>query len=164
MWEPEFLQNLLAECIFPVVNLGDLGVVKKPVISKQDQIHVLIRYDQYFDFFLFARFSLWLLWRSLLNMDCGNKPQSLCTSGHTTPQTCSTCSQSPSQGEVVFWDDVDACRSRVTQVSSIYERAQTFIAESIQKLSSVKVQNLWKPHAVGVLKMLIEHPQSLKVA
>ena len=67
---------------------------------------------------------------------------------------------SSSQEEDMFWDDVDACRSSVTQ----RERAKEVIAESIRKLSSAKLQNLWKPHASEVLNMLMEHPQSLKVA
>ena len=45
MWEPEFVKILLAECIFPVVNLVDLERANEPVVSKQDQIHLLIRYD-----------------------------------------------------------------------------------------------------------------------
>jgi hypothetical protein len=93
-------------------------------------------------------------------MHSGNEPQGLATSGHTTPQSCSPCRQSPSQGEDKFWDDVNACRSSVTQ----REMAKAVIAESIRMLSSEKLRNLWKPHASGVLDMLMEHPQSLKVA
>ena len=158
MWEPKFVKKLLAECFFPVVNLVDLRVVKgKPFASKQEQIHLLIGYDIYFDFFF--PFSLRLLWRSVLKKHSGKEPQGLATSGHTTPQSCSPCSKSSSQGVDTFWEDVDDCR--LTQER---ERAKAVIAESIRKLSSEKLQNLWKPHASGVLNMLMEHPQSLKVA
>ena len=71
-------------------------------------------------------------------MHSGNEPQGLATSGHTTPQSCSPCRQSPSQGEDKFWDDVNACRSSVTQ----REMAKAVIAESIRMLSSEKLRKL----------------------
>ena len=71
--------------------------------------------------------------------------------------TAFSLTASSSQEEDKFWDDVDTCRSRVTK----RERAKAVIVESIRKLSNAK---LWKPHASEVLNMLLEHPQSLKVA
>ena len=64
----------------------------------------------------------------------------------------------------MFWDHVDVCRAKATHCCEEGERATAFIADSIRMLSTAKLQKLWKSHAIGVLKMLMYHPQSLKVA
>jgi hypothetical protein len=86
--------------------------------------------------------------------------QEFLASALASPSTAFSLPASLPQEEDMFWDDVDACRSRVTK----RERAKAVIAESIRKLSNAKLQNVWKPHASEVLNMLMEHPQSLKVA
>ena len=95
--------------------------------------------------------------------DCGNGPP-----GQST-NSLPSCSESPGrpsqpQGENMFWDHVDVCRSKATHRCEEGERATAFIADSIRMLPTTKLQNLWKSHAIGVLKMLMDHPQSLKVA
>jgi hypothetical protein len=89
------------------------------------------------------------------------KQESLASASNlASASTAFSLPASSSQEEGMFWDYVDACRSSVTQ----REMAKAVIAESIRKLSSEKLRNLWKPHASEVLNMLMEHPQSLKVA